>query len=34
MRTFQGQTFNLHTHKLVNKFTTLQFPNIAYRVEF
>ena len=34
MRTFQGQTFNLHTHELVNQFTTLQFPNIAYRVEF
>ncbi|MBO4819952.1 MAG: hypothetical protein J5548_00600 [Prevotella sp.] len=34
MRTFQGQTFNLETHKIVDKFTSLTFPNIAYRVEF
>ena len=34
MRTFQGQTFNLHTHEPVDQFTSLTFPNIAYRVEF
>ena len=34
MRTFQGQTFNLETHEIVDKFTSLTFPNIAYRVEF
>lgn len=34
MRSFQGQTFDLHTHEIVNKYTTLQFPNIAYRIEF
>ena len=34
MKTFQGQTFDLKTHELVDKFTSLTFPNIAYRVEF
>ena len=34
MRTFQGQTFNLKTHEIVDKYTSLTFPNIAYRVEF
>ena len=34
MRTFQGQTFDLRTHELVDQFTSLTFPNIAYRVEF
>ena len=34
MRTFQGQTFDIHTHEIVDKFTSLTFPNIAYRVEF
>ena len=34
MRTFQGQTFNIHTRALEDKFTSLTFPNIAYRVEF
>ena len=34
MKTFQGQTFDLHTHETVDKFTSLTFPNIAYRVEF
>ena len=34
MRTFQGQTFDLHTHEIVDKYTSLTFPNIAYRVEF
>jgi hypothetical protein len=34
MRTFQGQTFDLRTHEVVDKFTSLTFPNIAYRVEF
>ena len=34
MRTFQGQTYNLKTHELVDNFTSLTFPNIAYRVEF
>ena len=34
MKTFQGQTFDLRTHKIVDKFTSLTFPNIAYRVEF
>ena len=34
MKTFQGQTFDLRTHKIVDQFTSLTFPNIAYRVEF
>lgn len=34
MRTFQGQTFDLRTHDIVDQFTSLTFPNIAYRVEF
>ena len=34
MKTFQGQTFDLRTHEIVDKFTSLTFPNIAYRVEF
>ena len=27
-------TFDLKTHEIVDKFTSLTFPNIAYRVEF
>ena len=34
MRSFQGQTFDIRTHNLVDKFTSLTFPNMAYRVEF
>ena len=34
MESFQGQTFDLKTHKIVDKYTSLTFPNIAYRVEF
>lgn len=34
MRSFHGQTFDIRTHKIVNRYTTLTFPNIAYRVEF
>ena len=34
MRTYQGQTFDLRSHEIVDKFTSLTFPNIAYRVEF
>lgn len=34
MRSFQGQTFDIRSHELVDKFTSLTFPNIAYRVEF
>ena len=34
MKTFQGQTFDLKTHEIVDKYTSLTFPNIAYRVEF
>ena len=34
MKTFQGQTFDIRTHDIVDKFTSLTFPNIAYRVEF
>ena len=34
MRTFHGQTFDLKTHEVVDKYTSLTFPNIAYRVEF
>ena len=33
-RSFNGQTFDLKTHELVDHFTSLTFPNIAYRVEF
>ena len=34
MRSFHGQTFDIRTHELVDKYTSLTFPNIAYRVEF
>ena len=34
MRTFHGQTFDLKSHEVVDKYTSLTFPNIAYRVEF
>jgi hypothetical protein len=34
MRSFHGQTFDIRTHELVNKYTSLTFPNIAYRMEF
>ena len=34
MRTFQGHTFDIRTHELVEKYTSLTFPNIAYRIEF
>lgn len=34
MKTFQGQTFDLKTHEAVDQYTSLTFPNIAYRVEF
>jgi hypothetical protein len=34
MKTFQGQTFDLKTRRIVDQFTSLTFPNIAYRVEF
>ena len=34
VRSFHGQTFDLRTHKIVNKYTSLTFPNIAYRIEF
>jgi hypothetical protein len=34
MKTFQGQTFNLKSHQIEDKFTSLTFPNLAYRVEF
>ena len=34
MKTFQGQTFDIRSHEIVDKFTSLSFPNIAYRVEF
>ena len=34
IKTFQGQTIDLKTNNIVNKFTALTFPNIAYRVEF
>ena len=34
MRSFHGQTIDLRSHEIVNKYTSLTFPNIAYRVEF
>lgn len=34
IKTFQGQTIDLKTHAVVNQFTALTFPNIAYRIEF
>ena len=34
MRSFHGQTFDIHTHELVDKYTSLTFPNLAYRIEF
>lgn len=34
LSSFQGQTFDLRTHEIVDKYTSLAFPNIAYRIEF
>jgi len=34
LRAFQGQTFNIKSRELENQFTSLTFPNIAYRIEF
>lgn len=34
MSTFQGQTIDLKSKEIVNKYTSLTFPNIAYRVDF
>ena len=34
MKTFQGETFDIRTREIVDKYTSLTFPNIAYRVEF
>lgn len=34
IKTFQGQTIDLKTNNIVNQFTALTFPNIAYRIEF
>ena len=34
IRSFNGQTFDLRTHEIVNLFTSMTFPNIAYRIEF
>lgn len=34
MNSFHGQTIDLESKDVVNKYTSLTFPNIAYRVEF
>ena len=34
MRTYNGQTYDMRTHELKSHFTSLTFPNIAYRIEF
>lgn len=34
MKSYHGQTFELKTHAIVEKYTSLTFPNIAYRIEF
>lgn len=34
MSSFQGQTIDIRSKKIVDKYTSLTFPNIAYRVEF
>lgn len=34
MRSFHGQTFDIRSKELVEKYTSLTFPNLAYRVEF
>ena len=34
VRSFQGKTFNIKAHEVEDKFTSLTFPNIAYRLEF
>lgn len=34
MRSFHGQTYDLRTHELKNMYTSLTFPNVAYRLEF
>lgn len=34
MKSYHGQTFTLDTHEIVEKYTSLTFPNIAYRIEY
>ena len=34
MRSFHGKTYDVRTHDIVDQYTSLTFPNIAYRVEF
>jgi len=34
MRSFNGQTINIKTLEIEDKYTELTFPNIAYRIEF
>lgn len=34
MKSYHGQTFDIRTREIVEKYTSLTFPNIAYRIEF
>ena len=34
MRSFHGKTYNIRTREIVDQYTSLTFPNIAYRIEF
>ena len=34
MRSYHGKTYDVRTHDIVDQYTSLTFPNIAYRVEF
>jgi hypothetical protein len=34
MRSFHGNTYNIRTREIVDQYTSLTFPNIAYRIEF
>lgn len=34
MESFHGQTVELGTNAIVDKFTSLTFPNVAYRIDF
>ena len=34
MRSFHGKTYDIRTREIVDQYTSLTFPNIAYRMEF
>ena len=34
VKSFEGRGFNRRTNKIVDYYTSLTFPNVAYRIEF